>query len=113
MKQPGYESKKNMYESELSSELSNKINQSAIYAAIESLLEYGGRAMIFSCSSNKLGYGVSSLNNDNLNVGINILKTTNVVEKKNRPEEEKKLLNSENEYKLFSEQNKDFYYIFL
>ena len=28
MKQPGYESKKNMYESELSSELSNKINQS-------------------------------------------------------------------------------------
>jgi hypothetical protein len=87
------------------------IGGSAIYAAIESLLEYGGRAMIFSCSSNKLGYGVSSLNNDNLNVGINILKTTNIVEKKNRPEEEKKLLNSENEYKLFSEQNKDFYNI--
>ena len=83
------------------------IGGSAICAAVDSLLEYGGRVMIFSCSSNKVGYGISSLNNDDVNLGINFMNNEKS-ERRNKPEEEKKLLNSENEYKLFNEQNKDF-----
>lgn len=83
------------------------IGGSAIFAAVDSLLEYGGRAMIFSCSSNKVGYGISSLNNDDVSLSINFMNNEKS-EKRNKPEEEKKLLNSENEYKLFNEQNKDF-----
>ena len=83
------------------------IGGSAICAAVDSLLEYGGRAMIFSCSSNKVGYGISSLNNDDVSLSINFMNNEKS-EKRNKPEEEKKLLNSENEYKLFNEQNKDF-----
>ena len=83
------------------------IGGSAICAAVDSLLEYGGRVMIFSCSSNKVGYGISSLNNDDVNLGINFMNNEKS-ERRNQPEEEKKLLNSENEYKLFNEQNKDF-----
>ena len=83
------------------------IGGTAICAAVESLLEYGGRAMIFSCSSNKIGYGISSFNYDDINIGINFM-NNNKIEKKNNPQEEKKLLNTENEYKLFNEQNKDF-----
>ena len=86
------------------------IGGSAIIAAIDSLSEYGGRAMIFSCSSNKVGYGISSMNNDEGNLGINFM-ASGKDEKGNNKEEEKKLLNTENEYKLFNEQNKDFYRI--
>ena len=92
---------------ELINSLNTNIGGSAICAAIDSLSEYGGRAMIFSCSSNKVGYGVSSLNYDNLNLGISFI-NSNEKERKNDQEEEKKLLNTENEYKLFNEQNKDF-----
>ena len=86
------------------------IGGSAIIAAIDSLSEYGGRAMIFSCSSNKVGFGISSMNNDEGNLGINFM-ASGKDEKMNKKEEEKKLLNTENEYKLFNEQNKDFYRI--
>ena len=83
------------------------IGGSAICAAVDSLLEYGGRGMIFSCSSNKAGYGISSMNYDDNNLGLNFMNNNKEI-KKNNPEEEKKLLNTENEYKLFNEQNKDF-----
>jgi len=82
------------------------IGGSAICAAIDTLYEYGGRVMIFSCSSNKEGFGISSLNFD---IGINILNNNNENKNvKNNPEEEKKLLNGENEFKLFIPQNRDF-----
>ena len=84
------------------------IGGSAICAAIDTLKTYGGRAMIFSCTSNKEGFGVSSLNYDNFDIGINILNTNNNKIVKNNPEEEKKLLNTENEFKLFNPQNRDF-----
>ena len=87
------------------------IGGAAICSAIDTLYEYGGRAMIFSCTSNKDGFGVSSLNNDGLDIGLNILNKSNVNMKKNNVEEEKKLLNTENEYKLYGEQNRDFYNI--
>ena len=83
------------------------IGGSAICAAVDSLLEYGGRGMIFSCCSNKIGYGVSSMNYDDINLGLDFISGNKEI-KKNNPEEEKKLLNTENEYKLFNEQNKDF-----
>jgi hypothetical protein len=89
------------------------IGGSAICAAIDTLYEYGGRVMIFSCSSNKEGFGVSSLNNDTYNSGLNLLNLNNKDEDKNKnnQKEEIKLLNTENEYKLFNEQNRDFYNI--
>ena len=89
------------------------IGGSEIYAAIETLYEYGGRVMIFSCTSNKEGFGVSSLNNDTYNSGLNLLNLNNKDEDKNKnnQKEEIKLLNTENEYKLFNEQNRDFYNI--
>ena len=89
------------------------IGGTAICAAIDTLYEYGGRVMIFSCTSNKDGYGVSSLNNDGLDIGLNLLNKNNDNNniKKNKVEEEKKLLNTENEYKLYGEQNRDFYEI--
>ena len=83
------------------------IGGSAIFAGVESLYEYGGRLMIFSCSSNKKGFGVSSLNYENVNLGLNFM-SNNEKEKKNNEEEERKLLNGENEYKLFNRQNNDF-----
>ena len=58
---------------ELINSLNTNIGGSAICAAVDSLLEYGGRVMIFSCSSNKVGYGISSLNNDDVNLGINFM----------------------------------------
>ena len=82
------------------------IGGSAIISGIDSLSEYGGRCMLFSCSSNKSGYGISSLNYD-VDLDLNFM-SNNEKEKKNNQEEEKKLLNSENEYKLFNEQNRDF-----
>jgi hypothetical protein len=87
------------------------IGGTAICSAIDTLYEYGGRAMIFSCTSNKDGFGISSLNNDGLDIGLNLLNKSNVNMKKNNVEEEKKLLNTENEYKLYGEQNRDFYNI--
>ena len=89
------------------------IGGSAICAAIDTLYEYGGRVMIFSCTSNKEGFGVSSLNNDTYNSGLNLLNLNNKDEDKNKnnQKEEIKLLNTENEYKLFNEQNRDFYNI--
>ena len=85
------------------------IGGSAICAAIDSLYEYGGRAMIFSCTSNKEGFGISSLNNEKYDIGLNLLSTNNNnTDKRNRLEEENKLLNTENEYKLYGEQNRDF-----
>ena len=92
---------------ELIKSVDTNIGGSAICAAVDSLLEYGGRGMIFSCSSNKKGYGVSSLNFDDINLGINLM-GNDKGEKINNKEEEKKLLNSENEYKLFNRQNNDF-----
>ena len=92
---------------ELIKSLNTNIGGSAICAAVDSLLEYGGRAMIFSCSSNKVGYGITSLNYNDINLGINFMNREKE-EKRNKPEEEKKLLNTENEFKLFNEQNKDF-----
>ena len=62
------------------------IGGSAIIAAIDSLSEYGGRAMIFSCSSNKVGYGISSMNNDEGNLGINFM-ASGKDEKENNKEE--------------------------
>ena len=91
---------------ELFPSISTNIGGSAIISGIDSLSEYGGRCMIFSCSSNKLGYGISSLNYE-VDLGINFM-GNNEKEKKNNQEEEKKLLNSEYEYKLFNEQNRDF-----
>ena len=86
------------------------IGGSAICSGIDTLCEYGGRVMIFSCSSNKKGFGVSSLNNENINIGLNFLNSNNDENNKgkNNVEEEKKLLNTENEFKLFNEQNRDF-----
>ena len=77
---------------------------------MDTLCEYGGRVMIFSCSSNKKGFCVSSLNNDNISIGLNFLNKDNneINMGKNNVEEEKKLLNTENEFKLFNEQNRDF-----
>ena len=87
---------------------SKNIGGAAICAAVDTLYEYGGRAMIFSCTSNKIGFGSSSLNNK-YGSGLNLLsKTDDNKIKANLEEEEKKLLNSENEYELFSEQNRDF-----
>ena len=86
------------------------IGGSAISAAIDTLYEYGGRVMIFSCSSNKEGFGVSSLNFDKFDIAANLLNTDNTTKKgKNNQEEEKKLLNTANEFKLFNEQNREFY----
>lgn len=45
--------------------------------------------MIFSCTSNKEGFGVSSLNYDNFDIGINLLNSNNNKIVKNNPEEEK------------------------
>ena len=85
------------------------IGGTAICAGIDTLKDSGGRVMLFSCTSNKFGYGISSFNNDNIDMGINFLnKNNNESRGKNNPEEEKKLLNTENEFKLFNEQNKDF-----
>ena len=58
------------------------IGGSAICAAIDTLYEYGGRALIFSCSSNKIGFGISSLNNDKLKIGLNLLNNNNINENK-------------------------------
>ena len=92
---------------ELIQSIATNIGGSAIVSGIDSLSEYGGRCMVFSCSSNKLGYGISSLNFEDGDFSLNFI-GNNEKEKKNNQEEEKKLLNSENEYKLFNEQNKDF-----
>ena len=92
---------------ELIQSIATNIGGSAIVSGIDSLSEYGGRCMVFSCSSNKLGYGISSLNFEGGDFSLNFI-GNNEKEKKNNQEEEKKLLNSENEYKLFNEQNKDF-----
>ena len=89
----------------------NNIGGSAICTAIDTLYEYGGRVMIFSCSSNKQGFGVSSLNYDKIDIGVNLLNSDSAKKIKNNPEEEKKLLNTKNEFKLFNEQNRDFYTI--
>ena len=87
---------------------SRNIGGTAICSAVDTLYEYGGRVMIFSCSSNKEGFGVSSLNNDKYGLGINLLGKNDDKTKVNLEEEEKKLLNTENEFLLFKEQNKDF-----
>ena len=85
------------------------IGGSAICAAIDTLYEYGGRVMLFSCTSNKEGFGISSLNNDKYNSGLSLLNlNSNEDRGKNNQEEEIKLLNTENEFKLFNEQNRDF-----
>ena len=91
---------------ELIPSISTNIGGSSIISGIDSLSEYGGRCMVFSCSSNKSGYGISSLNYE-VDLGLNFI-SSNEKEKKNNKEKEKELLNSENEYKLFNEQNRDF-----
>ena len=84
--------------------VTSNIGGVAIYSGIETLYQNGGRVMLFSCSSNKIGFGTSSLNFNFNNFNINI----NDKNKKNNLDEEQKLLNTEDEFQLFRNQNNEF-----